>query len=258
MALSFLGERKLADLNGTDKVTEAVMNNIEEARKSLLRMHPWNFAKDRDKLVAVKKTVTNAIDNGAGLIRLTANGHGRATNDWITTINIGGVPNAVGTFKITVIDVNTIDLQSSIFSGSYTSGGQLWHSPPFGYSYKYSLPANFVRMIRVEDDIEYEIENGFILAEADTLEIEYVYDLSDYTKMDATFYQCLAAYLAWLISYPICQSHELKTAMLDLFKGIFPRAKTADAQENPAATMDATLWDEVHQGVRRFVRDPMT
>lgn len=79
-------------------------------------------------------TVTGAADNGSGLVRLTVNSArpsvsggqptgGLSTGDIGTFGSIGGVPGANGTFTITVVDGTHIDLQSSTFSGSYTSGG---------------------------------------------------------------------------------------------------------------------------------------
>lgn len=81
------------------------------------------------------RTVTNAEDS-AGLIRLTvATTNGMLTNQYVTVQDVGGVPAASGNWKITVINPTQIDLQSSVFSGTYTSGGYVVNNP--------SLPYNF-------------------------------------------------------------------------------------------------------------------
>lgn len=67
--------------------------------------------------------VQGAADNGSGLIRLTANGHTLLTGDITPVLNVGGVPNATGIFTVTKIDANHVDLQNSVFVGTYTSGG---------------------------------------------------------------------------------------------------------------------------------------
>lgn len=69
------------------------------------------------------KNVTGAVNNGAGLIRLTVTAHGWVTGDEINAAAVGGVPNATGQWIITVISPNTIDLRGSTFAGTYTSGG---------------------------------------------------------------------------------------------------------------------------------------
>ena len=73
--------------------------------------------------VAAGQRITNAVNNGSGLVRLTITGHGYKTGYAVVTTNVGGIPGANGSFLVTVIDANTIDLQNSTFSGAYTSGG---------------------------------------------------------------------------------------------------------------------------------------
>lgn len=80
------------------------------------------FFTDRGRLI-VSRVVTNAADNGAGLIRITSAAHGFFTGDLITVASVGGVPNATGTWVITRIDANNFDLDGSTFAGAYTVGG---------------------------------------------------------------------------------------------------------------------------------------
>lgn len=69
-------------------------------------------------------TVTGAVDNGAGLIRLTvASTAGLYTGNPVTVASVGGVPNATGSWLLTVISGTTFDLQGSSFGGLYTAGG---------------------------------------------------------------------------------------------------------------------------------------
>ncbi len=67
--------------------------------------------------------ITNATNNGAGLIRITAPGHGVPTGAPAIIANVGGVTAANGCWYTAYVDVNTFDLQNSVFSGTYTSGG---------------------------------------------------------------------------------------------------------------------------------------
>ena len=73
--------------------------------------------------IAAGKRITNAVNNGSGLVRLTITAHGYSTGYAVTTTNVNGVPGANGTFLVTVINANTFDLQGSVFSGAYVSGG---------------------------------------------------------------------------------------------------------------------------------------
>ena len=65
------------------------------------------------------------MNNGAGLIRLTVTAHTLATGDVVPVQNVGGVPNATGLFTVTSVDANHVDLQNSVFVGTYTSGGTI-------------------------------------------------------------------------------------------------------------------------------------
>lgn len=67
-------------------------------------------------------TITNAVNNGSGAIRLTVPNHTLATGNTCTvrSMNLYNVGNANGTWQVTVIDANTVDLQGSIWSGPFT------------------------------------------------------------------------------------------------------------------------------------------
>ncbi len=68
-------------------------------------------------------TITNCADNGSGLIRVTATGHGFQTGNTVTIAGVGGTTEANATWVITVITVNTFDLVASTFSNAYVNGG---------------------------------------------------------------------------------------------------------------------------------------
>jgi hypothetical protein len=72
---------------------------------------------------AATKTVSGAVDNGSGLIRLTVTGHGYTTGTKIFAYGIGGVMAANNNWVVTEVDANTLDLDGSVFAGTYTSGG---------------------------------------------------------------------------------------------------------------------------------------
>lgn len=67
--------------------------------------------------------ITNAVSNG-GLIRITATAHGFTTGFTIDITGVLGTTEANKTgWVVTVIDVNTFDCQSSVFTNAYISGG---------------------------------------------------------------------------------------------------------------------------------------
>lgn len=74
-------------------------------------------------------SITGAVNNGAGLIRLTlptlSNTYFTIPGqNFIVVQGVNGVP-ANGTWKFTVVDATHIDLIGSAFSGAYVSGGAI-------------------------------------------------------------------------------------------------------------------------------------
>jgi len=83
------------------------------------------------------RTVTGAANNGIGLIRLTiATTNGMITGQNVTVQDVSGVSSANGNWRITVMNTTQIDLQGSVFSGAYTSGGYVINNPslPYGFT----------------------------------------------------------------------------------------------------------------------------
>src|SRR5271154_1869863 len=69
------------------------------------------------------QNITNAVNNGSGLIRLTVPTTGLVTGDIIAVSSVGGTTEADGTWICTIIDSATMDLQGSAFVNTYVSGG---------------------------------------------------------------------------------------------------------------------------------------
>jgi hypothetical protein len=77
-----------------------------------------------DELAPGALDVTGAVDNGSGLIRITVASTTTLTDGGFYTLSdVGGVPNADGTWEIDVVDGTDFDLVGSTFAGTYTSGG---------------------------------------------------------------------------------------------------------------------------------------
>lgn len=86
----------------------------------------WPYFTTAQTFTTTARTISNATNNGAGLVRLTVN----STSDLVSGIighvqGVGGVPGANNRFTVTVVNATTIDLQGSTWSGSYTGGGKI-------------------------------------------------------------------------------------------------------------------------------------
>ena len=91
--------------------------------------------------------ITNAANNGSGLIRLTLQAPGTTglvTGQELSVSAVGGTTEADGTWIITVIDGFNVDLQNSEFVNTYTGGGTV--QGPQGWC---TLPTDYMGWRRV-------------------------------------------------------------------------------------------------------------
>lgn len=79
----------------------------------------------KDATSAANWSISGAANNGSGLIRITATGHGVNTGDSVGVYSVGGTTEANGQWIVTKIDADHVDLQGSTFTHTYTSGGVL-------------------------------------------------------------------------------------------------------------------------------------
>lgn len=107
--------------------------------------------------------VTGAVNNGAGLIRLTVAGHGFESGDKTNVQTVGGVPNATGQWIVTVITVNTFDLVGSTFAGAFTSGGTVLRYFAGGLFQTMAVGSSFANYkLRAFSDGSLRIKNAII------------------------------------------------------------------------------------------------
>jgi surface protein len=69
-------------------------------------------------------TVSGAVNNGSGLIRITTStAHGRVTGNKVFISAVTGTTEANGLWTVTLVNSTQVDLQGSTFSNAYISGG---------------------------------------------------------------------------------------------------------------------------------------
>lgn len=130
-------------------------------------------------------------------------------------------------------------------------------APAFGFTYEFALPGDFIRLIELyQYDDEFTVEGTSILANAETLSMRYVADVSVDNVYDAVFTDSLAWYLAFTIARSLTESETVRQEAFASFKSSLPFARFVQSSERTQPTMETeTLYDT---GRDRFVRDPMT
>lgn len=161
LALNILGENPVIsegdDVKGA-RVTALLFN---DCRDTVLRIHPWNFATKRVRLVA------------------------KAT------------------------------------------------APAFGYSKCFALPADFLRLVRLNDGKDqYAIEADGLLSSVDVANLRYIARIEDTGRYDPLFVQTLAAYIAAEAALPITNSQSLENMARERFFTKLQEARSVDGMEN--------------------------
>lgn len=118
--------------------------------------------------------------------------------------------------------------------------------PPFGYTYAYNLPSDWIRNVSIGDDYlkdlkrDFVVEDGQILAPAGTsssdgisLYLRYVYDLTNVAQMDSLFISYLVLNLANKLSTKFSVSPTIKQQIKEDFRDIQTEAKAVNGQDAP-------------------------
>ena len=112
-------------------------------------------------------------------------------------------------------------------------------APVFGWSYRFALPSDCLRVLEVNDsevgDVltdEYVIENGYILTDADTMNLVYIARYQDPVGYDPLFVDAFALSLAVRLTESIRGTTEKTAALQSAYERIIaPLARRVDANE---------------------------
>lgn len=117
-------------------------------------------------------------------------------------------------------------------------------TPPFGYTYAYDLPNDYIRMVSVGNDYlgdlsqQREIENGQILFSSGvtsgdtTLYLRYIYDLTQVTNFSPLFIKYFILQLALNMCSKFSISASARRDILGEFNMVQAEAKAVNGQEN--------------------------
>lgn len=105
-------------------------------------------------------------------------------------------------------------------------------APAWGYTYRYALPANCLRVLDIENYyIDYSIEGRYILTDADTVKLLYIKQVTDPTEFDSLLVQAIALKLASEIAENLTGKAELRDRMLAKYLQMLSEARGVDSQE---------------------------
>ena len=124
-----------------------------------------------------------------------------------------------------------------------TSLAQLATAPDFGFSYRFALPTDFLRLIDLEAvESAFEIENGELLIDDSAVNIIYIHKLTSVPKMKPGLQEAIAARLAFEICMPLTRDPERSTALFEVYGYKVSEARFVNAAGGPDRRLEARGW----------------
>ena len=126
-------------------------------------------------------------------------------------------------------------------------------APVYGYANRFVLPADFLRLLEVEDPTQtlFQLERRHILSDEGVMRVKYTALITDVTQYDTLLVDTLAARIAADLAQPLLQSTSAMEQMWQMYELKLREAKFVDAQEQMQDVLDADYWLESRQGVIR-------
>lgn len=127
-------------------------------------------------------------------------------------------------------------------------------APAFGYSARYLLPNDYIRVATIgnEDNPEtdYKVEDGYILCNLSApIDLRYVYDQEEITKMTPNFIQLWARKLAAYLAYDMTGNRSMVQQMEEAYQEKLSDAKGVDGQESPPThKIRRSKWKAAKEG----------
>lgn len=116
----------------------------------------------------------------------------------------------------------------------------------YGPTHTYQLPADFLRLVRVEEDTEFRIEaNNRIVSDESPLRITYLARITDPAKMDELLKRAIAFRLAAEMAPRLTGSDARAQQMFGMYQEALDEARLRDAQQAPSVDdINPSEWIE--------------
>jgi len=247
LALTRIGHEGIASFNASGSKTERwFAANYEFYRQSLLREHAWRFAikrtvLNRDRIrVITNVTATNPVV-------LTSANHGFANGEQVFLSDLIGMGELNGrTFTVANQATNTFELdgEDGTTHTPYVSAGYAYGYVPTEFAYRFPLPADCLRLLRINDAEwdEYRVEQNAVLTDESRIRLEYIHDETDEAMFDAQFVDVFAARLAAEICFYLTDNQSLTEQSWQIANQKLALARTMDSRQGTPRGLDSDIW----------------
>lgn len=247
LALTRIGHEGIASFSATgNKASRWFFANYDLIVRPMIREHQWRFATKRAVLTRDRIATITGATNGAPIV-LTAPDHGFANDDFVYIDGILGMTEVNGaSFIVTGATTNTLQLAGSNGTsyGVYAGGGSITRYITKEYAYRYALPEDCLRLIRINagETDEYRVEQGCICTNQGAVHIEYIFNQEDEAQFDAQFVDLLAARLSAEICFYMTSNSTLTEQQWTIYNGKLSMARTMDSRQGTPRGIEADAW----------------
>lgn len=132
------------------------------------------------------------------------------------------------------------------FATKRVSLGLLASEPLYGFTTKFQLPSDCLRVIGTEHDdlidFTYSVEGRELLCNEDSIMIEYISNDIDVADFSPAFMEALGWKLAIELSYSLVQSNELTERLERKYSQAAGLARVYDSQEGSGRQLQKSDW----------------
>jgi len=235
-ALDRIAAKQVALATQTTVQALACIRHYTQTRDALLRSYNWPFAEMQTELIQV---VTLSLAT-------------TPASDWEVGDTIAGGTSVV---TATVLTVNSsTEYVIAYKSGDFTDGETLSNgsdtatyssdtvvTPNHKWAYQYYMPAALVRLLNIHEDDgtddtgeRWAIQGRSILTDYDTVNIDYIWKVTDPTAFDILFVEVLILRLAMKLINPLAgtASAKFKAEVREELRLAEGKAKVVASMEN--------------------------
>jgi hypothetical protein len=248
LALTRIGHEGVASFSASgNKASRWFNSNYDFIRQSLLREHPWRFAIKRAYLTRDDVyTITGATAANPVVVTI-ADGHSIANGATVFIAGVVGMTD-LNNRGYTAANVTATTLELSGVDGTgytaYSSGGSLTGYVATEYAYRFALPSDCLRILRINDAErdDYRVEGGYMLSNEGEIHVEYIYDDEDEATFDAQFTDLLASRLSAEICFYLTDNSTLTEQTWTIYNNKLRMARTMDSRQGMPRGIDADAW----------------
>ena len=247
LALTRIGHDVVGPFSASgNKAERWLFANYSMIRQSLLREHAWRFATKRTILTRDPIRAITAI-SATNPVVVTSAAHGFANGAQVFFSSVIGMPEVNGrTFTVANQTASTFELagEDGTTFTPYLSGGLVTGYVTTEFSYRFPLPADCIRLLRINDAEwdEYRVEQNAVLTNEGRVSLEYIFDADDEAAFDAQFVDVFAARLSAEVCYHLTDNQSLTEQSWQIANQKISLARTMDSRQGTPRGIDADGW----------------